>query len=321
MFPSGTRDEVETPMNLFELQVFLTIAAERSFSRAAGKLHRTQPAISQALKRLEDDLGERLIDRSWKDGRLTAAGDVLADYAKRLMRLAEEADTAVRELRDLRRGRILIGANDGTVHSLLGLIARFRQSSPGVHVDVRRVHSRHIGVEVAQGSLDFGLVTFHPPERGLGTIVVDTDDLALLVAPTHPFATRRVVHIAEVGRQPIVAHNDPSPARERVLRIYEKRHEELNIKVSLPSLDAIKSAVAMGVGVSILPRRCATTEIARGDLVAVRVPELRLRRQVRLVYRKTGEHSHAARSFLAVALEAAQPPGRRPKADPAQGTP
>ena len=94
-----------------------------------------------------------------------------------------------------------------------------------------------------------------------------------------------------------------------------------NIKVSLPSLDAIKSAVAMGVGVSILPRRCATTEIARGDLVAVRVPELRLRRQVRLVYRKTGEHSHAARSFLAVALEAAQPPGRRPKADPAQGTP
>jgi DNA-binding transcriptional LysR family regulator len=300
-------------MNLAELQVFLAIASERSFSRAAGKLHRTQPAVSQALKRLEDDLGERLIERTSKDGRLTAAGRVLHDYAVRLMRLAEEADSAVRELRDLRRGRVLIGANEGTVHSLLGLIARCREKHPGVHVDVRRVHARNIGVEVAQGSLDFGLLTFHPSERGLGTIVVDVDDIALLVAPGHPFAARRVVHIAEVGRQPVVAHNESSPARERVLRIFEQRNAPLNIAVSLPSLDAIKSAVSMGVGVAILPRRCAVAETARGELVAVRVPELKLRRQVRLVYRKIGEHSHAARAFLAVASEPIPAPPRPSK--------
>lgn len=297
-------------MNLAELQVFLTIASERSFSRAAGKLHRTQPAISQALRRLEDELGERLIDRSSKEGRLTEAGRVLQDYAERLMRLAEEADTAVRELRDLRRGRILIGANDGTVHSLLPLIAAFRERFPGVHVDVRRVHARHVGVEVAQGSLDFGLLTFHPAERGLGTIVVDVDDLVLLVPPTHPFARRRLVHMDEVGRQSIVAHNDPSPARDRVLRLYEQRHEQLNITVSLPSLDAIKSAVTTGMGLAILPRRCAAAEIARGELVAVRIPELKLRRQLKLVYRKTGERSHAALEFLAVASEIAHPSGR-----------
>jgi len=93
-------------MDLAELQVFLTVASERSFSRAAARLHRTQPAISQAVKRLEDDLGERLFDRSAKDGKLTEAGRVLLDYAQRLMRLAEEADSAVRDLRDLQRGRV-----------------------------------------------------------------------------------------------------------------------------------------------------------------------------------------------------------------------
>jgi len=99
-------------MELAELQVFLTVAAERSFSRAAEKLHRTQPAVSQAIRRLEDELGERLFDRSSKQGTLTEAGRVLREYAQRLSRLSEEAETAVRELRDLRRGRVLIGANE-----------------------------------------------------------------------------------------------------------------------------------------------------------------------------------------------------------------
>ena len=292
-------------MELAELQVFLAVAADRSFSKAALRLHRTQSAVSQAIRRLEDDLGERLIDRSSREGRLTDAGRVLQEYADRLIRLADETETAVHELRDLQRGRLLVGANESTVHSLLPLIARFHERHPAVHVDVRRVHARHAGAEVLSGSLDFGIVTFLPAEAGLGTIVVDTDDLVLLVPPAHPFARRRVVHMDEVGRQPIVAHNDPSPARDRVLRIYERRRETLNIRVSLPSLDAIKRAVGLGLGVAILPRRCALAELARKDLVAVSVPELTLRRSLRLVYRKSGGHSHAAQAFLQVAQDAA----------------
>jgi DNA-binding transcriptional LysR family regulator len=110
----------------------------------------------------------------------------------------------------------------------------------------------------------------------------------------------------EVGRQPIVAHNDPSPARERVLRLFEERREAINIVVSLPSLDAIKRAVEMGLGVAILPRRLAFTELARRELVAIRIPELHMRRQLRLVHRQTDGHSHAAREFIAVAHEFAR---------------
>jgi DNA-binding transcriptional LysR family regulator len=293
-------------MNIAELQVFLAVATERSFSKAAHRLHRTQSAVSQAIKRLEDELGERLIDRTSREGRLTAAGTLLQEYADRLMRLADEAETALHELRDLQRGRVLVGANESTVHSLLPLIERFHRRFPAIHVDVRRVHARHVGAEVLSGSLDFGIVTFQPAEQGLGTVVVDVDDLVLLVPPTHAFARRRTVHMDEVGRQNIVAHNESSPTRDRVLRIYERRHEPLNITVSLPSLDAIKRAVELGLGVAILPRRCALAELQRKELVAVPVPELKLRRSLRLVYRKAGGHSHAATEFLNVAQAAAE---------------
>src|SRR4029078_11246831 len=105
-------------VDLSELQVFLTVAAERSFSRAAAKLHRTQPAVSQAIRRLEDELGERLCDRSSKQGALTEAGRVLRDYAQRLMRLSDEAEQAVRELRDLRRGGPPVGAAGGAAQAV-----------------------------------------------------------------------------------------------------------------------------------------------------------------------------------------------------------
>src|SRR5712692_10082945 len=129
-------------MDIAVLKTFLNVAHERSFSRAAAKVHRTQPAVSQAVRRLEAELGEQLFDRSSKNGTLTAAGLMLQNYGQRLVRLAEETESAVRELRDLRRGRVLVGANEAAVHTLLPLIARFRQRFPDIDADVRRVPAR-----------------------------------------------------------------------------------------------------------------------------------------------------------------------------------
>lgn len=285
-------------MELSELRVFLRVASERSFSRAAMKLHRTQPAVSQSIRRIEGDLGERLFDRSTKDATLTEAGRLLKDYAERLLRLEEEAEAAVRELKDLQRGRVLIGANEASVHVVLPLIERFRGDHPLVHVDVRRVPARQIGAEVAQGSLDFGVLTFQPAESGLKWVTLGQDELVMLVHPSNPLAKRREVTIAECARHTVVAHNDPSHVRERVLRLFEQQHIPANILISLPSLEGIKRAVAMQLGVALLPRRCAEPEIQRGELVALPVRDLRLRRQVRMVYRKSGERSHAATAFL-----------------------
>jgi DNA-binding transcriptional LysR family regulator len=286
-------------MELSELRVFLTVAAERSFSKAAMKLHRTQPAISQAVRRLEESVGERLFDRATKDATLTEAGKLLRDYADRLLRLSEEAEAAVKDLRDLRRGRVLIGCNEASVHAVLPLIERFRKGHPLVHVDVRRIPARQVGAEVAQGSLDFGVLTFQPAETQLGSIVLGADELVMLVHPSHPLAQSREVTLSECARQTVIAHNDPSHVRDRVLRLFEQHHIPANILVSLPSLEGIKRAVAMQMGVAMLPRRCAESEIARGELIALAMPEVRLRRHVRLVFRTGGERSHAATAFLA----------------------
>ena len=307
-------------MELTELRVFLKVATERSFSRAAMKLHRTQPAVSQAVRRLEESVGERLFDRATKDATLTDAGRLLRDYADRLLRLSEEAQAAVKDLRDLRRGRVLIGVNEASVHVVLPLIHRFRESHPLVHVDVRRIPARQLGAEVAQGTLDFGVLTFQPPEPRLGSIVLGQDELVMLVHPSHPLAGAKEVTLAECGRQTLIAHNDPSHVRERVLRLFEQHHIPANILVSLPSLEGIKRAVAQKLGVALLPRRCAESEIARGELIALTMPEIRLRRHVRLVYRKGGERSHASSAFLSLVEETVPRTHRRSSQDEHKGS-
>jgi DNA-binding transcriptional LysR family regulator len=295
-------------MDLGALKIFLAVAHERSFSRAAAKVHRTQPAVSQAVRRLELELGEQLFDRTSKNGTLTEAGRTLQNYGQRLVRLAEETESAVRELRDLRRGRVLIGANESAVHTLLPLVARFRQKYPEIAIDVRRVPARQIAVEVQQGSLDFGALTFHPAEEGLLVVPVGSDELVLLMPPSHELAKRRQVAMEDVAKEAVVAHNDPSPARERVLRLFEQRRIALKMVIALPSLDGIKRAVELKLGVALLPRQCATTEIASGRLVAIPVAGISRRRQVSLVCRRA-HRSHASDAFLTAAQEKSGTPG------------
>jgi DNA-binding transcriptional LysR family regulator len=287
-------------MQLPDLAAFLAVAADRSFSSAARRLNRTQPAVSQAVRRIEDELGERLFDRSSRDGTLTEAGRLLQDYAQRLIGLAGEAQSAIQELQQMRRGRLIVGTNEAGLHSLLPHIDRFATAHPRVAVDVRRVPSRQIAASVLDRSIDFGILTFQPGDRGVQTVPLGSDDVVLLTSPKHPLASRRRVTIEEVGRQVVIAHNDPSPTRDRVLRAYERRHTSINIQISLPSLDGIKRAVEMGMGVALLPRRCALTELARGHLVAIKVPELGGTRQVRLAFRRAGERSRAADAFLEI---------------------
>lgn len=295
-------------MELGEVRAFLAIASERSFSKAARRLGRTQPAISQALRRLEDQLGETLVDRTARDGTLTEAGLAFREYAQRLLEVASEAERAVAELREVRRGRVLVGANEAAVHALLPVIELFRGRHPGVQVDVRRVPARQIAQELLARALDFGVVTFQPPERGLATLSIDSDELVLLTHPGHAFARRKTVTMEAVGRETVIAHNDPSPLRDRVLRAFEQRHHALNIGIALPSLDAIKRAVEMKMGVALLPRRCAVSELALGQLAAVRLPELRSPRNVRLVFRHPADRSHASAAFLEIARAYASKP-------------
>src|SRR6185436_9089371 len=184
-FWNSIRSDYDELMQLQDLAVFATVAAERSFSKAAKKLHRTQPAVSQAIKRLEEELGDRLFDRSSRDGTLTEAGRLLQDYAARLLTLAADAELAVRELQEVRRGRVVVGANEAAVHSLLPVIASFGGAHPQVLIDVRRMPSRHIPAALLDRTIDFGVLTFSPAERALQAVSLGHDELVMLAHPGH----------------------------------------------------------------------------------------------------------------------------------------
>lgn len=285
-------------MDLNQLEVLVAVAQERGFSRAADRLHRTQPAVSQAVRRLEEEIGEPLFDRSSKDGTLTAAGQVVYEYAQQMLNLRRDARATVRELHDLQRGKVTISANEYTVMYLLPVLAAYRARHPQIKVEVKRSLSSRIPAEVLGREVELGLVTFRPSDPALKPILAATDELALVVAPGHSLAASREVSVRELGVETFIAHNVRSPYRERVVQTFERYRTPLNISMEMPSLEAIKRLVEEGLGVALMPKLAARAEIARGQLVALAVREMRLERKLYLISRTGATLSHAARALL-----------------------
>jgi DNA-binding transcriptional LysR family regulator len=288
-------------MDLFQLEVFMAVAREGSFSRAAQKLYRTQPAISQAVRKLEREVGEALFDRSSRDGTLTDAGQMLEEYAQKLLNLRSEAHVALKELRELHKGKLAIAANEFTCLYLLPALAEFRRLYPRIKVSVHRSLGSRIPADVLKHGSELGVLSFNPEEARLRSIVVYRDELAFVVHPKHPLASSRQVSIRQLGAESFVAHNVQSPYRAKVLQAFKRHKTVLNMDVELPTIEAIKRFVSGGCGVALVPGICVEAEVSRGELVKIPVRELRIERKLRLIYRKNASLSHAARAFLKVA--------------------
>ena len=287
-------------MELSQLETFLMVVSERSFSRAAARLYRTQPAVSQVIRKLEEELGEQLFERASRDGTLTAAGEVLRDYAERLLSLRNEAASALEEVRSLERGRLMLAANEYTCLYLLPVLDEFRRQCPQISISVQRSLASRIPDEVLRRTVEIGVVSYQPQDEQLESVSVYSDDLALVVHPRHVLAREKKVQIRDLGAENFIAHNVASRMRRRVEESFAKHKTPLNIGVELPSLEAIKQFVASGNGVALVPSLSVQTELARGELVAVAIPELACVRQLWLVYRQQGTLSYAALAFLRV---------------------
>ena len=288
-------------MDINQLEVLVTVARERSFSRAAEVLNRTQPAISQAIRRLEGEIGEKLFDRSSKDGTLTFAGEVLLSHAKQMLNLRQHAQQAISEMRDLQHGKVTISANEHTVFYLLPVIEEFRRQHPLIKIEVQRGVASRIPKQITAREVELGVISFMPNDDSLRSINVMSDELVLVVSPKHYLADRSEVSIKELGSEIFVAHNAPSPYRQKVIETFEKHKTRLNIAIELPSLEAIKRLVARGVGVALVPRLTARPEIAAGILSELTVKEMKLERKLNIIYRRNSELSHAAMAFVKVA--------------------
>jgi DNA-binding transcriptional LysR family regulator len=285
-------------MDFVQLQVFLTVARERSFSRAAEKLYRTQPAVSIAIRKLEETIGQPLFLRGARHAKLTDAGELLREYAERLLNLRDEIRKGMEDLSGLRRGRLSLGVNESSIHALLPALARYRRLYPDVDIAVHRTFSRDIPLEVLNYRLDLGVVSYLPQEAKLSVAEIFRDELAFVVYPRHRLARRRSVDLAELGREIFIAHIVDSPYRRRVIQLFQRHQVPLQMRVELPTIESIKRFVQMEMGVAIVPRMCVRWEVERGALVELKIRQLKLPRHLYLLSRRGTWLSHAAVALI-----------------------
>jgi DNA-binding transcriptional LysR family regulator len=288
-------------MELSQLEVFLTVAREGRFSRAAEKLYRTQSAVSQTIRKLEEELGEPLFDRSSREGVLTDAGRTLQEYAEKLLNLRSDAQEALVELRELQKGKLSIAANEFTALYLLPVLGEFRRLHPMIKIMVQRSLGSHIPNDLLRHTVEMGVLSYDPQEPHLRSIVVYLDELTFVVPPSHPLSSEKQVSIRQLGAEVFIAHIVSSPYREKVIETFRRHKTPLHMDVELPTLQAITRFVSMGNGVALVPLISVENELARGELVSIQVRELKLRRKLRLVFRKEASLTHAGRAFLQVA--------------------
>ena len=296
-------------MELSQLETFLAVAEERSFSRAAVRLRRTQPAVSQVIRKLEETVGEILFDRASRDGSLTAAGALLRDYALRLLALRREATIALDELKSIERGHLQLAANEYTCMYLLPAIDAFRRQYPQIDVTVHRTLASRIPEELIRRSFELGVVSFRPDPAQLRAIAVYGDTLDFIVSPAHALAPAKRVSIRDLGRENFIAHNVASPLRRKVIEAFQRHRTPLHMGIELPTIEAIKRFVAMGNGVAIVPHLAVARELETGDLVRIPVDELEVRRVLRIACRRNATLSYAARAFLGTLKKLAEEQG------------
>lgn len=291
-------------MELAQLEYFMKVVEERSFSRAADRVFRTQPAVSIAIRRLEEEIGAPLFDRSQKTPTLTEAGQIVHDYAQRMLALREGARAAVAELRTLERGRVRVGANESTsLYLLPHIILAYRKLHPNVKVEIYRHTSERLPREVLDRNVDFALMALKPVDRDLEFFPVLKDELVLIMHPEHALAARQTVTIKELGKESFLAHNVQTASRVKVIETFAKQHTPLNITLELATVETIKRFVGLKIGVAFVPRMCVHEELQRGTLATVAVRGLVYHRTLWAAHRRQATFSHAATAFLEVLRE------------------
>src|SRR6266850_7882122 len=288
-------------MEITQLEFFVSVVEEGSFSKAADRVFRTQPAVSISIRRLEQELGVPVFDRSQKTPTLTEAGELMYDYAKRMLTLRNEAQGVVAELRALERGRVRIGANESTsLYLLPHVILEFRRKHPQVKVEIFRHVSENLPREVLDRNVDFAVLAFQPVDNDLESFPILQDELVLIMRPDDPLAQRDSLKIEELGGQSFVAHNVKTASRHKVVETFEQHHTPLNITLELATVETIKRFVQLKIGLAFVPRMCVAEELDRGTLATVPVPELSYFRTLWVTHRRTITLSHAACAFLEI---------------------
>lgn len=299
-------------MDYDQLASFLEVAKLQSFSRAAEKIYRTQPAISAQVRLLEQECGEKLFDRSGKKVLLTPAGEILRRYAQKLLDMQKEALQTIAELNQTPRGKLYIGANEATcLYVIPKTFARFIQLYPLVQISIYRNFSHKIIQKVQEGAVDLGIVTLPQTANNMEVISVFRDEVQVVVPKRHPLAKNRSVTVDEVAHYPLIL---PKTGHTRVVldRLLRDYREHLQISMELASVETIKKFVGAGLGISLISRTYAQPEVAAGVLKLIPLEGQKIYRELGLIYRRDRYLSLPAKVFIEVVRESTKTPNSGP---------
>jgi len=292
-------------VNLTHLAAFHAVAETGSISRGADRLMVSQPGVSKQVHLLERALGARLFDRNARGVRLTAAGQTLKEYATRIFVAAGEAELALSDLAELRAGKISIGASTtiGT-YLLPEIFVAYRMQFPGVRMTMEIASSSTISNRVAAGEFDIGFVETLVSNPDIASTVQGNDQMVGIVSPDHPLAGRKRATSGQFCAEPFVVRDTASETKSFVERALAGRGLTVRPVMSLTSTEAIKRAVAAGVGVAIVSRLSIALELKARTLVAVRLSDLNISRPLYRIAPARRATSKALEAFLQLMAQA-----------------
>jgi DNA-binding transcriptional LysR family regulator len=289
-------------MELRQLRYLLAIAEERHFTRAAAREHIAQPALSQQIRRLEDELGVPLVQRTTRRVAMTDAGELLVARARRILAEVEAAQMEIQALRGIHTGRVTVGAMHtmGPVDVSLAL-AIFHERHPGVELTVREHSSEELAEMLRVDELDLAFlsVTERIESHGLGLQQLVSEELAAVVPRDHPLARRRRVRMAELADEKFISYREGSRLRELLVSAGREAGYEPHVTLESNESQRIRQLVARGLGVAILPRSDA--EGPGAEIAAVTLVDPGLTRDITLAWREGRRHAPAAAEFIELA--------------------
>jgi len=298
-----------------QLETFLEVARHASFSRAAEKRFRTQPAISSQIRALEEEVGARLFDRSGGKVSLTAAGKTFQKYVEETLEQRRTMLSALAEMERVPRGEIVVGANEGTcLHVLPEVFAMFKKHYPEVGVNIRRSERAKVLESIVDNSVDFGVVSMPVSDTRLTVVTIHRDDLVVIAPPKHPLAKLKSATLAEATKYPLLLPK-VGRTRDELENAFDQRKLRPNISMELDSSELLKRFVAADVGVGFIARSNVVADVKAGVLAAIPLADTQIKRDLALVFRKDKALSRAALAFIDIAVKL-----KTPAAAPVAGT-
>jgi len=290
-------------MDFDQLETFLEVARHASFSRAAEKRFRTQPAISSQIRSLEEEVGAKLFDRSGGKVSLTAGGKAFQKYVEETLDARKAMLVAIAEMERVPRGEIIVGANEGTcLHILPEVFADFKKQYPDVSVNIKRADYSGILESVIDNSVDFGVVSLPVTDNRLTVVLIHRDELVIIVPLSHPLGKMKSAPIAEAAKFPLVVPK-VGHTRDSLEELFHERRLKPNYTMELDSSELLKRFVAAGVGVGFIARSNVVEDVRARSLAAITIADAQVRRDLALVFRKDKALSRAALAFIDIAVK------------------